>query len=96
MKVGDKVVCVKKVNAYNGEICPVVGEHYTVRDMYYNKIYSRWAIRVVEIINTPRHYNDGYNEADFPANKFRPVDYSFGEEVAERLEKTFQPETIEV
>lgn len=90
MKVGQKVVCVN--NRYEnalGEI-PTVGEIYTIRDIRYFPGYGV-GIWLVEIVNTPVITVCGKMEMGFAVEGFRPIDESFGEQVAKKLEVFFVP-----
>ncbi len=82
MKVGDKVVCVKSkwgfICGHNPvpTIAPIKGEIYKIRDINVHPDYTSGV---------------GFNLFGlglldyFSSEGFRPVDESFGEEVAERL-----------
>ncbi len=91
MKIDDKVVCVK--NNYQhmrGQKVPTVGEIYTVRDIRYFPGYGT-GIWLVEIVNDVVLTVYGKMEMGFDVDGFRPVDRSFGEQVAEKLEVFFVP-----
>ena len=73
-RVGMKCVCIKEGpwdGGHNDEACPNKGDILTIR-----AIESRdgecW-LRFEEIINSPRHYYEGWGEADFVARAFRPL-----------------------
>lgn len=92
-QVGQNIVCVcesesrpdKTVTTINGQI-------YTVRDVHP----ASDAVRLVEIINAPFKYIEGFHEAYYAASLFRPVDESFGNEVEDAIEKMMEPETVSV
>ena len=103
MKIGDKVVCLgipEELKAqlnnhilYRGIIFPEKGEVYIIRN--FNERYL--GLRLVEIVNIPMLFVDGLSEVSFGTQHFRLLDKSFGEKVAERLEKDFVPlELVEV
>lgn len=96
MKVGQKVVCIDgQFNATYGEVVPVNGELYTVREVFQTQDFLvPVAVRLVEIVNDPRNYCFGWMECGFDARQFRVVDSSFGEEVAEKIEKEMVPVEI--
>lgn len=51
-----------------GEIQPVVGSIYTIREFGWNS-----SLRLSEIVNQPRMYAEGWGEAAFYAARFRPL-----------------------
>lgn len=74
-KVGDKVTPLIEQgcwNAMRGEAVPVFGVVYTIRKIMQEPdgIYL-W---LVEIVNAPKHYPDGFMEVAFYALDFRPVE----------------------
>jgi hypothetical protein len=71
--IGQKVVFIggKRNGGYRDEIWPEVGCVYTVRAKRYYPDYV--AILLVEIVNAPRQYAEGFQEADVDAGCFRPV-----------------------
>tara|TARA_R100000781_G_scaffold113591_1_gene82414 strand:+ start:13677 stop:13958 length:282 start_codon:yes stop_codon:yes gene_type:complete len=83
-KIGQKVVCVEKLEFYQLEFdlgvrYPVVGEIYTIRNFY------KGYLRFVEIVNPKINYIEGFNEVAFIPDKFRPLDYEFVEEVIKQV-----------
>lgn len=79
MKEGSLVECVESPIPSNyGETMPVVGEIYTVREIYSDG--KDTAIRLVEIHNPVREYADGFIEVSFWVECFRelqpPMDLS--------------------
>lgn len=95
MKVGQKVVCVKDGFDTTAKQWqpnrPIKGEIYTIRDMRYFVGFGN-GIWLVELVNPMIMTVFGVMEPGFDADAFRPVDESFGEEIAEKLEKDFKPE----
>lgn len=92
MKAGDKVVCIFKGHEApiepNNPV-PVYNEIYTVRDPNPKtalSIHSGLYITLME-------FSDDYG---FMKKFFRPIDYTFGKEVAEKIESEMIPETVEV
>jgi len=55
-----------------GEIAPVFGEVYTVRDMFVDDD-GIVCLQFHEIRNQPREYKDGFIECGFEADAFCPV-----------------------
>jgi hypothetical protein len=96
-KVGQKVVCIdakpRIVDRY-GNILPIEGEIYTIRKVI------EWGVFLVEIVNKPQWYDDPgtkkliFTETCFMADRFRPIDYTFGEQVCESLEVMTEPELV--
>lgn len=76
--VGQLVVCVddKPKGGYPDEPWPVVGRIYTVRALRWSDWYSAEQVLLVEIVCSPRLYNDGTYEAGYNATRFRPLDES--------------------
>lgn len=75
--VGMKVVCTKRIRAdvWSGEILPLVGAVYTVREITVAVIdgQERVGVRLKEIVNEPRQYCDAFAEAIWAARAFRPL-----------------------
>lgn len=72
-KPGDMVECIS-LGAYRGEqgeIIPVLGGRYTVRDAGQRDGWD-W-IRLVEITNVPHWYGGIFEEANFYAGAFRLI-----------------------
>ena len=65
-----KVVCIRGFLARD-EICPIVGQVYTVRDV--TNYFGIKAYRLHEIINKPKQYAEDFGECSFVASHFRPV-----------------------
>ena len=72
--VGQLVVCVNDTYPTNhllGEIYPVRGVVYTIRELpYRNNLHG---LLLVEIVNEPRLYSDAFAEKAFDIRRFRPV-----------------------
>lgn len=90
MKEGDKVVCVITGTGPHGEMAPVVGEIYTIREL--RDFDGEPGVRLVEIVNQPNEYftckgRRLFEECSFHLNCFRPIDYSYGEKVTEEISK---------
>jgi hypothetical protein len=104
MKVGQKVVCVKSCAPkfeHRGELLPVVGEIYTVRDII--DCGDGIGLLLKEIVNKPNTYRSSrsngsivFAECLFNAKNFRPIQYEFGEQVSEYITKEVEKETITV
>lgn len=94
MKIGQRVVCIRdysKMKHYNWEIMPIKGSIYTIREFVDD------CLRLVEIRNELHHYDDGhYGECMFSISGFRPVDESFGEETAERIEEALKENIVPI
>ena len=99
MKIGQKCVCVvdyfQKVSREDRPFikAPIKREIYTIRDIVSSSIPGDKTIyvRLVEIVNPVLNYLIGHGEVTFDIDGFRPVDESFGEQVAEKLEVFFVP-----
>lgn len=69
---GQKVVCLTNIwNRKNGEWVPVKHGIYTVRDVTF---YGIEGLRLMEIVNEPRQYAQGFAEATFVSACFRPIE----------------------
>lgn len=94
-RVGQKVVCVYDFEANRGnyinELLPVINEIYTIRALVKPNDPS---CLLVEIVNRPQQYIDAFGEVYFRLSCFRPVDETYGEQVASELEKQLEPETV--
>jgi hypothetical protein len=92
MKVGDKVVCVRDdfQNRVVNVKRPKKGQIYTIRDVSEYNGYV--GVRLVEIVNPICHYRNGWSECCFDHKAFRPIDYSFGQSVADEIEKELKVE----
>lgn len=69
--VGMRVVCVDDnflSHGTRGEITPSNGGIYTIRE-----ITPRYAFRLVEIVNKPLEYKQGFGECSFQPRRFRPA-----------------------
>lgn len=93
-RIGQKVVCVNTGKGAYGEITPVLGEVYTIREV---KMHRKGpGYRLVEIVNAPADYAQGVMECSFAHSCFRPVverktDISFAHEI---LRKTSRKQTV--
>lgn len=76
--VGTKVCCIWELDAQCGETVPTVGRIYTVRDIEpsHDPAFAELFIRLNEIINSPRLYENGFHECNFSIEAFRPIDDS--------------------
>lgn len=83
MKVGDKVVFVQDyppleralaANSTRLEILPVVGETYTVREIFMHPVSRMLEIYLVEIVNPVYEYADRTAEVSWAAYRFREID----------------------
>jgi hypothetical protein len=90
-KVGQKIVFIadpNKAGGHGNEILPVKDEIYTVRSS------EEWGIQLNEIHNKPQNYywkgRNVFCECAFDETAFRAVDDSFGEKVAEQIEKEIE------
>lgn len=95
-KVGQKVVCLgtaPRRPECPGEIFPRKGEIYTVRETCYSQC-GVPCIRLVEIVNPILEYIKGPSEMAFDVIDFRPITYTFGEQVCESLEVMTEPELV--
>lgn len=74
---GVKCVCVNSFGSIGpgGETVPVVGKTYTIRDVLDDHpTYRIPGIRLDEIVNAPRQYDEGYEEVWFAIEGyFRPL-----------------------
>jgi len=73
--VGQKVVCVwapKTKCCYGWEKFPVVGKVYTIRNL--DDLGDGFGVRVVEIVNRPGNYQQGFVECNFSPNRFRAIE----------------------
>jgi hypothetical protein len=72
--VGQKVTLVLDIiNRGREENRPRKGEVYTVRTVEWANDVGSEAIRLVEIVNIPRQYNNAFGELRFISKCFRPV-----------------------
>jgi hypothetical protein len=72
--VNQLVLCVENsVASEYRETCPEKGRVYTVRDVSYEEAVGS-LIRLAEIVNLPRTYRQGVQEAWFVSSSFRPID----------------------
>lgn len=69
-RVGQKVVCIggKRIGGHGTEAIPEFGSVYTVREFG-----ADGGIRLVEIVNPPLAYIEGFFECTFAVESFRPV-----------------------
>lgn len=94
--VGQKVVCVddrKRFDRFNDprEITPVKGTVYTVREIVPSNQFS-FGVLLLEIVNEPIQYLEGYGEMYFNPRRFRPAvspktDISIFEKILDRAVK---------
>jgi hypothetical protein len=70
--VGDFVICIKDLKWYanKGETVPELGKVYTIRAFEADTMVC---IFLVEIINEPRTYRQGFGECRFVATAFRKL-----------------------
>lgn len=99
--VGQKVVCIddSNIEIIYGEVTPVKGETYTVREIYDND-----CVRLLEVVNKPYPYSAGFMECAFLMKRFAPLEtygetYSIAIQLIQELEqvdkqKIFNPEKI--
>lgn len=77
--VGMKVVCISGPLIQNRTKItqPIIGSIYTIREIFPcspQKVdLCPISIRLIEIINTPRQYLEGFSECKFFACRFRPL-----------------------
>lgn len=85
----DKLICIWSDwnPPLSPEVTPIEGEIYTFQG-HDNHFWMRGFIHLKEI----QGKGDGGNQVSFRADRFRPVDYSVGEETCERIESLI-PET---
>ncbi len=72
---GQKLVCIKRGPWSNQDLLeqfPVYGQVLTIRSIVRSPICGV-AFRFVEIVNEPHHWGDGFGEAAFVSDRFRPV-----------------------
>jgi hypothetical protein len=89
MKIGCKVICVSDCFdplAY-GEVKPVKGRVYTIRDVVPRGKDFPCGLRLQEIDNALYNYNGELTECSFDIRAFRVWDNSYGNLVIERLER---------
>lgn len=89
-KIGEKVACIHSFipddfDIRKGNVLPVKGEIYTIRviQVYDVGIY----FLLEELVNPILIYTEGLGELVFSSDKFRKLDYAFGIEICERLQK---------
>jgi hypothetical protein len=73
-KVGDKVVCVIETSWWktpDDEILPQENVEYTIRTIEVSG--ADVFLRLVEIVNAPQMYMQGFSECRFIADAFRPI-----------------------
>ena len=74
-RVGQKVVCVDGSAHWGGhgdEMLPIEGEIYTIRELF-DCGDEGIGVRLVELVNEPRHYNIGFMEGCLIPERFRPL-----------------------
>lgn len=69
--VGQQVVCVHEFETHPHTILPVKGLVYTIRGIVTFR--KRVGLLLEELVNPPRKWSDGFLEASFEAEGFRPV-----------------------
>lgn len=101
-RVGQKVVCIETWRlgklGYGDEIGPVAGRIYTIRQIGTCLVphYPRQiCVRLQEIDNGVRWYENGPYEAAFRASRFRPLierktDISFAHEILRKVSQSDQ------
>jgi hypothetical protein len=69
--VGQRVVCVddRPLRGCRFSTVPKLGVKYTIRDLR-----AEFGVQVVEIVNTPRLYREGFMEAWYNPRRFRPIE----------------------
>jgi hypothetical protein len=95
-RVGQKVVCVDSRfhrPSARGINRPIEGEIYHIRSIIPADFEGPVSLLLIEIVNPKGSY---WREPSFLASRFRPIDYSFGEEKCAELEKELIPETVEI
>lgn len=74
-KVGQKIVCVTDISKLSirmfQEVLPLKDKVYTVRELYDSS-----SIRLVEIVNRPNFYKQGFAECVFMNSCFKALDYN--------------------
>lgn len=90
-KVGQKVVCVDGKNFASTHIALAEKEIYTIRDIVHFKG-EGIGIYLKEVINK-REMFSGQEFGYFTA-RFRPIDFNFGEVVAEHIEEKINQEQL--
>jgi len=93
-KVSQKVVCIASHFGFYppSTIFPKKDEIYTIRG--FEIVNGRQCILLEEIINKPYHFIQGVCEAVFGLEFFRSIDYTYGEQVCEELERITEPELV--
>jgi hypothetical protein len=74
-RVGQKVLCVDGSAHWGGhgdEMLPVEGNIYTIRELV-DCHEEGVGVRLVEVLNQPRHYNIGFMEGCLLPERFRPL-----------------------
>ena len=73
--VGQRVACVwtpKKLGGHGWEKAPEVGKVYTIRNL--DDLGDGFGVRLVEIVNKPGNYQQGWLEANFCPSRFRALE----------------------
>jgi hypothetical protein len=74
-RVGQKVECIVAPSMFlcrNGEVAPSKGGVYTIRAILGDPSGDEF-VRLNEIVNEPRVYDQGFEECCFDAAAFRPI-----------------------
>ena len=86
--INEKVVCIKtykvlEIDIEVGNVLPVKGEMYTIRDIaiYNNEPFFKF----YELVNPIIEYENGMNELEFWHGNFRKLDHSFAENLLAEL-----------
>jgi hypothetical protein len=89
---GEKLVCVYNFILYPG---PKKGEIVTVENSFIETGGDGNTYTFLELLGYNTNMSDG-RRVNYNLIRFRPIDYSFGEEVIEKLEKESIQITVEV
>lgn len=86
--VNEKVVCIKtykilEVDIEVGNVLPVKGEMYTIRDIFVQQGDVFFTFH--ELVNPIVEYEDGVNEIQFWHGNFRKLDHSFAENLLAKM-----------
>lgn len=89
-EVNQKIVCVRDDwTSDRTEILPKKGETYTIREI---TNFGFVALRLKEIVNPGRQYEEMFGEVTFDASHFRPLIDDHIEEICEKVEYEVQHE----
>jgi hypothetical protein len=85
-RVGQKVVCVDAAPRYYRTCHLIKGEIYTIERC---PIEKRGPAVILVEVKSPNNIDGRYF-----ADRFRPIDYTFGEKVAEKITKQVEKELV--